>query len=247
MNVRTRIQDLWPEEPIEAHFHICVRLPRGESDLCRFAQRRIFAPPEPPRKRFRIGDGYLNSCLGELAPSTVAKPSVVQNQPGDRDANDRPKSDAEHLPIALLYHGFGHFLDVADGASTDHILNIDRRQFEFSVDNFMGLMNLYYDSGMERGGQALCCLNDIFKHCLGGDTRPLTAGTDFPTFSSEGHALGLANNAEVILQVQNEFGSSDEDPIIQVSAHYTRSLKESSTRGVISHFLFPALGIVVIG
>lgn len=120
-------------------------------------------------------------------------------------------------------------------------------RFYSSVDGFMGFMNLYYDSGMERSGQTPRCLNDIFKHCLGGDTRPLTAGTKFPTLWSGGHALGLANNIEVILQVQNELGSGDEDQIIRVSAHYTRSLKENTTKEVILHFLFPALGIVVIG
>lgn len=214
----------------------------------------VFALPEPSPKRPRIEDDdpgeYLNSCLARLAPSTVAKPSVVrgiQNQPSDRVANDRPNSDAEHLPIALLYHGFGHFLDVANGASTDYILNIDWPQFESCVVDFMTSMNMYYFSEMDRSGQALCYLNDIFKYCLGGDTQPLTTGTDFPELCSEGHVLGPENTTEVVLQVKNELGSSDADPTIEVSAYYTQSLKEDSTKEVISHFLFPALGIVIIG
>lgn len=52
---------------------------------------------------------------------------------------------------------------------------------------------------------------------------------------------------EVVLQVKNELGSCDEDPTIQISAYYTQSLKEDSTKEVISHFSFPALGIVIIG
>jgi hypothetical protein len=214
----------------------------------------IFALPEPSPKRPRIVDDdageYLNSRLARSAPSTVAKPNVVyemQNQPSDRVANDRPTSDAEHLPIALLYHGFGHFLDVAKGASTDHILDIDWRQFESSVDDFMSSMNMYYFSEMDRCGQALCYLNDIFKYCLGGDTQPLIYGMDLPGLCSEAHAIGPTNTMEVVLQVKNELGSCDEDPTIQVAAYYTQSLKEDSTKEVISHFLFPALGIVIIG
>lgn len=146
MDARTRIQELWPEEPIKAHFHICVRLPE-----------------EPSPKRPRIedddaGEYLLNSYLATLAPTAVAKPRAVyrmQNQPSERVANDRPNSDDEHLPIALLYHGFGHFLDVANGASTDHILNIDLRQFESSVKDFMSSMDTYYLSEMSRCGQAL--------------------------------------------------------------------------------------------
>jgi hypothetical protein len=171
----------------------------------------------------------------------------MQNQPSERVANDRPNSDDEHLPIALLYHGFGHFLDVANGASTDHILNIDLRQFESSVNDFMSSMNMYYLSEMSRCGQALYYLNDIFNYCLGGDTQPLTIGPHFPDLCSEAHALGPANTMEVVLQVKNELGSCDEDPTIQISAYYTQSLKEDSTKEVISHFSFPALGIVIIG
>lgn len=94
--------------------------------------RSVFASPEPTRKPSHDdAGGYLNNCLGKLASSTAAKPGVVrrvQNQPSDRVGNDRPNSDAEQLPIALSYHGFGHFLDVTDGASTNHILNIDLPQ-----------------------------------------------------------------------------------------------------------------------
>lgn len=84
----------------------------------------VFTLPdsEPARKRVREEDDdageYLNGMLATLAPSAVAKSSVVcdmQNLSRERVASDRPESDTDHLPIALLYHG--QFLDVASGAS----------------------------------------------------------------------------------------------------------------------------------
>ena len=108
---------------------------------------------EPPRKRPRREDDdvveeYLKGPLATLAPSTVAEHDAVyhmQRYPDQRVANDRPRLDHEGLPIALLYHGFGHFLDIATGASTDRIFDIDQRGFEMNVDEFMWNVGVYCD------------------------------------------------------------------------------------------------------
>ena len=52
---------------------------------------------------------------------------------------------------------------------------------------------------------------------------------------------------EVVLEVKNELGSCGADPTIEISARYTQSLMDNSTREDLPCFCFPALGIVVIG
>ncbi|KAH9035006.1 hypothetical protein EDB85DRAFT_1889513 [Lactarius pseudohatsudake] len=161
-------------------------------------------------------------------------------------ANDCPHLDTNHLPIALLYKGFGHFLDVAAGASTDPVFDINQRQFELNVDKFMMSMNAYYPAEDERNDEALNFLNKIFQCCLGERTQKLLPGIVHKGRCSDGHALGPADTIEVILEVKNELGSGHADPTIELTAYYMQSLKHLTTN-LRSHFFFPALGIIVVG
>jgi hypothetical protein len=186
-----------------------------------------------------------DGAFGTNAPSSVGKFSELQKQPSQRVANDRPHSDHDHLPISLLYHGFGRFFDAKYGSSTDGTPDINRQQFEFKVNVFMEVMNAYYCSETDRTDNALQCLNDIFA-CYLGNPQPLAAGMVFEDHRSDGHVLGPANTIEAILQVRNELGSRGTDPAIEISTLYTQSLKQKSTKEATPRFLFPALGKVVI-
>lgn len=185
-----------------------------------------------------------------MAPSDVARSSLVckmQKNPSQRVANDRPEPDANHLPIALLYHGFGRFADIANGISTDHILdNIDWRTFEEKVDEFMTSMDNYYIKEIFRNGEAVQRLNDIFG-CFLEDRRPIAPGFIFEGRYSDGHALGPTNTVEVILEVKNELSGTSAEPTIELAAYYTQSLKKDPVRDDLSLFSFPALGIVLAG
>jgi hypothetical protein len=219
--------------------------------------------PGPPRKRPREDDAaeeYLKGPLATSAPSAVAKHNAVcdmQKQPGLRVANDRPShSDTDQLPIALLYHGFGHFLDLATGALTDPMLDIERREFEENInqrefeeniDGFMTSMNAYYTKEDHRRSHVLRCFNNIFQCCLGDHTQNLVAGMVREGRHSGGHVLGPAGTIEVVMEVKNELSSGGADPVIEFAACYTQSLMDEPTLAVLSHFVFPALGIVVIG
>ena len=94
-------------------------------------------------------EDYLESPLAMSAPSAIAVHSEVrtmQRISSHRVMNDRPAPDTNHPPIALLYYGFGRFLDFATGASMEPMLDFDQRQLEFSVDGFMASMNAYFGS-----------------------------------------------------------------------------------------------------
>jgi hypothetical protein len=212
----------------------------------------VFMLPEPARKRLRIDDDpgkYLQGDFGTIAPSEAAKLSLViknQNKPDERMANDRPERDTDHLPIALLYHGFGRFLDVSKGTSTDHTLPINRRTFEEKVDEFVVSMNKYYLKEEARNKKAVELLNDIFQCVLEG-CWPLTRATVFQGRHSHGHALGPMRTIEVILEVKNELAGTAADPIIELATYYTQALKKDPITGLLGRFSFPALGIVVVG
>ena len=185
-----------------------------------------------------------------MAPSTVAKPSEVyrvQLDPSDRLMNDRPKTDTDRVPIALLYHGFGRFLDVLKGASTHDTLRFDRRTFEEKVDEFVGFMNEYYPNESIRNSKALKSLNGIFE-CVLGDCSMLMQAIVFEARASDGHALSPTHCIEVILEVKNELSGTGADPIFELSSYYTHAIREEgSLQGLLGCFPFPALGIVVIG
>ena len=209
--------------------------------------------PDPAQKQPRIARDhgkYLHKSLGTLAPSVVAKSSEVyrvQRDPSDRLMNDRPQTDTDRVPIALLYHGFGRFLDALKGASTDHTHSSDRQMFEEKVDEFVGFMNEYYRDESIRNKKAVKSLNGIFE-CVLENYRMLMPAIVSGTCSS-GHALSPTQGIEIILEVKNELSGTGTDPISELSSHYTQALKEEehSLQGLLGCFSFPALGIVVIG
>lgn len=126
-------------------------------------------------------------------------------------------------------------------------IDIKWRELEVKVDKFINSMNLYYDNEMARNEMALECLNDIFA-CYTGDQRPLVRAVVNNKCTSDGHALGLLNTIEVVLELKNELVGTGTDPTIEICGYYTQSLLEKyPTSKFIPRFLFPALGIVIIG
>ena len=247
----------------DAHIRVIVRVPGvwlyavllSLHTLTCFAEEQMPREllPEPAQKRPRIARDhgkYLHKSLGTMAPSTIAKTSEVykvQHDPSDRLMNDRPKTDTDRVPIALLYHGFGRFLDVLKGASTHDTLTFDRRTFEEKVDEFVGFMNEYYRNEGIRNKKAIKSLNGIFE-CVLGDCSMLMQAIVFEARASDGHALSPTHCIEVILEVKNELSGTGADPIFELSSYYTHAIREEgSLQGLLGCFPFPALGIVVIG
>ena len=49
------------------------------------------------------------------------------------------------------------------------------------------------------------------------------------------------------MEIRNELGATNSDPMIELSAHYMQALAKVFEKSWKGHFLFPALGIVVAG
>lgn len=131
-----------------------------------------------------------------------------------------------------------NFSGVANGALAGPMLDIDWPRFERSFDSIMTSMDIFYDSDKGRSGQALYHLNDIFKFSLARDTPPLAAGNVFKEHcGSDGHMLGPANTSSVRAMWIRLLNFPP----------FTRSRLRMTGQEIISLFLFPVLGVVVIG
>ena len=88
-------------------------------------------------------------------------------------------------------------------------------------------------------------LNNIFE-CVHKNCWPLLAATVSQGYVSDAHSPSPKGGIEVILEVKNELGGTDGDPIVELSSHYTQALKKDSMKGHLGSFSFPVLGVVVI-
>ncbi|KAI0306253.1 hypothetical protein B0F90DRAFT_1688350 [Multifurca ochricompacta] len=131
-------------------------------------------------------------------------------------------------PISLMYHGFGHFLDCAHSDSTDLGPIANKPEFESAVNRFISKMSMYYDSEWDRTSCAGNCLDDIFGSCFA--TRP-----------------DYLMRRDVIVMIKNELETTNCDASIKLAAYYSQLLNANTSSELRQRFLFPALGIVVVG
>ncbi|KAI0296955.1 hypothetical protein B0F90DRAFT_1005890 [Multifurca ochricompacta] len=155
--------------------------------------------------------------------------------------------DSRLPPISLVYHGFGrfrdHINDHSDGPMPAHLPD-----FEKAVTKFMSAMCAYYYDHEDRGITARECLNEIWKSYLGEqEFDEIKHGIIGPDGSSDGFTIGSANTMEVIVVVKNELGTTDCDGSVELAAYYTQSLESNTSQKSRKRFLFPALGILVVG
>jgi hypothetical protein len=196
---------------------------------------------------------YIHDTLyGQLAPSDAAKASEfrrLQNDKEKRILNDRPYKDVQITPIALLYSPFGEFLD--------HIRNpptisddVHLKKLETAVDDFSFLMCQHHINEEARRKKVLKALNAIFDCYLPSHLIHIIPSPISGTRSSGGHAEGPAGVLEVIVEFKNELGIGQTDPEVQITGYYLQSLREESSgphRALYKSFLFPALGISLMG
>ncbi|EJC99037.1 uncharacterized protein FOMMEDRAFT_161252 [Fomitiporia mediterranea MF3/22] len=110
------------------------------------------------------------SKFATMAPSTFATPSVYKkNQETDqRILDDRPCPDTDVPPIALLYAGFGRFIDIYQGDKEAPTLSReDAACFETAVDEFADEMTCFYDHENLRRDAAIPILNRILPTFAG--------------------------------------------------------------------------------
>jgi len=198
---------------------------------------------------------FAKSVFINFRPSVVALPSncqKYQEMEEHRILNDRPSKDVEVTPIALLYQPFGQFLDrMHDYPQEDD--GIDLMALELAVDDFASAMSRHHKSEEDRKILAFDLLDRIFSSNKSLVLPPIEVGTISRDWQSDGHghANGPAHIMETIVQVENELGSGNADPEVQLTAHFTQMHSDhfdcGCHDGLYDRFLFPTLGISIIG
>jgi hypothetical protein len=184
-------------------------------------------------------------------PSTVAKSSefIKAQAKEGRILNDRPDKDEKVPPIALLYAPFGQFLDhIRDRPEKQP--GVDLREFQFAVDDFASAMCEGFIDEDRRQDKVLPLLNDIFKCYHPFKLPPIDPTVIAEKRTSGGHAKGPAELMETIVEFQNEFGSGQTDPEIQITSYYLQMFnreKDGQFQDTFKKYLCPSLGISIIG
>jgi hypothetical protein len=184
-------------------------------------------------------------------PSTVAKPSefIKAQAKEGRILNDRPDKDGKVPPIALLYAPFGRFLDhIRDRPEKQP--GVDLREFQFAVDDFASAMCEHFIDEDRRRDKVLPLLNDIFECYHPFKLPPLDPTVIAEKRASGGHAKGPAELMETIVEFQNEFGSGQTDPEMQITSSYLQMFnreKDGQFQDTFKKHLCPSLVILIIG
>ncbi|EGO20156.1 hypothetical protein SERLADRAFT_417942 [Serpula lacrymans var. lacrymans S7.9] len=95
----------------------------------------------------------------------------------ERILDDRPSPDKVIPPVALLYHGFGLFLDICRGRlDIQQLKEVKQKDLKLAVDIFAQKMSGYYCDEDERRDAALTAIHHIFSHRTGVQfPRPMAA------------------------------------------------------------------------
>ncbi|TFK18037.1 hypothetical protein FA15DRAFT_731608 [Coprinopsis marcescibilis] len=184
--------------------------------------------------------------LIDLAPSQIAKPAQyksLQQNPSQKILDDRPSPDVDVAPIALLYHGFGHFEDII---TCREAINIE--QCRSSVDAFAEAMSCFYPTENDRRDAALPHLNGIFSAHVGA-TIPSVHPAFIGTAGSDGHSVGRHGQPLNVIEIKNEQAGIQALPQIEAAAYVGRlhNSMMPAARVLLEQWRMPCLGITIIG
>lgn len=192
------------------------------------------------------------SKLVKTTPSMVAKPSKykeIQFDDSQKILDDRPTPDLDVAPIALLYYGFGHFLDICRGHTDVPGLNdVHQSKTRENVTTFMDDMCKYYDGETERRTKALQDLHAIFHFRKGIEiARPMAASISAAT--SDGHLCGHHGELQFIVELKNEPAGISAIPVIEATGYVAQSHVKIDTkqRHILESSSLPCLGMTIVG
>jgi len=191
----------------------------------------------------------MESTLVRTAPSEMGKLEnyrALQRIPSQRILDDRPAPDSIP-PVALLYDGFGSFMDVFGRQGDICHLDGKRRNLEMAVDSFAEKMaDIYDDEEADRMEEGLRALNQILSlRCSGNKLMATSIGT----VRSEGHYNGPHDAASCVVEFNDEIvdiGSIPTVKLVGYAAHSHRHAMELHPE-VFRCWRVPCLGLTIVG
>ncbi|KAJ2935505.1 hypothetical protein H1R20_g1589, partial [Candolleomyces eurysporus] len=225
------LEELLPDDPPKGKLHLVIA--NTEATLKRSASPLL------------QHDLLKRTKLAQDAPSQVARSSTyksIQHNPSEKILDDRPSPDADIAPIALLYHGFGHFEDIiACRKATD----IER--FKPAVDNFAETMSRFYRHEDERRDAGLPLLNIILA-IRGDSATPSLSAAAIGSVRSNGHSVGRHDGPITVVEFKNELTGIIALPHVEAVAYVAHlHARIDGRRQLFQKWRIPCLGITVIG
>ncbi|KAG2015221.1 protein kinase subdomain-containing protein PKL/ccin9 [Coprinopsis cinerea AmutBmut pab1-1] len=164
-----------------------------------------------PESVFQL-DALKRARVVTESPSQLAHKWIyesLQRQSTQRIFDDRPEPDSEIPPLALLYQGFGMFMD--DFLKRIHVKNflstvpdfVDVKDFMGAVDQFAHAMSRFYKDEAERRDVGLYHLNAIMTS-TGVDHPPRLYAAFIGKVISDGHAVTEDGFPIHVVQFKNE-------------------------------------------
>ncbi|KAF8227067.1 hypothetical protein L208DRAFT_1405999 [Tricholoma matsutake] len=238
------ILEYWPDQPPTMHLHIIVKIPATA-----IQQKRVL--PEPAEDIF-----HRLKCakIVMTALSTTAKPEVfepLQQELSEKIFDDCPKPDPDIPSIALLYEGFGHFLDIMDSRhDVPGLADIDIVKLQTEVDELASKMNKYYKHEDDWREAALPCLTRIFLACRGIQIPPLSAAA-IGSVRGDGHNHATHSAGMMVVEFKNRITGISAIPQVELACYVARlnammNLTEAH-RQLYLGWRVPCVGLTIVG
>ncbi len=186
------------------------------------------------------------------APSKTAKSETyesLQRDPSQKIFDDRPEPDADFPPVALLYEGFGHFLDIMDcRRDVPGLTDIDIMGLHKEVDGFASQMNKFYKDEDARREVGLPCLARIFSARRGTQIPPLQASS-IGSARADGHTTGPRGAGVFCAVFKNKITGISAIPQVELTCHVARlnAAGMDDIRELYLRWRVPCLGLTIVG
>ncbi|KAI5992722.1 hypothetical protein EDD15DRAFT_2368000 [Pisolithus albus] len=236
----TKISSVFSEALEVGHIHVLVQPPRVVTQK---------------RERSTSDDLYERAKRSRIvlaAPSTAGQPDFyqsLQKDPSQKILDDCPKLDSDVAPAALLYEGFGHFLDIMDGhLDVPGLADIDTAKLFSEVDEFARKMNEdYADEDLQREA-VLPYLNRIFKARRDIQIPSLHASA-IGSVGSDGRNDAAHGSGTMVVEFKNRITGISAIPEVELTGYVARL----NLRGMEVHrklhlgWRVPYLGLIIVG
>ncbi|KAF8343363.1 hypothetical protein F5887DRAFT_1283597 [Amanita rubescens] len=209
----------WPPNPND--IHIIVKVP-GLATVIQ--QKRVLSEQEDILYRVK------RAKIVTIAPSSAAKPDISETlEPTEKIFDDRPEPDPNIPPVALLYEGFGHFLDIMDGRDVPGMADIDVMKLHREVD----------DSTLPQ------------QHFLGTSRYqdpPLSAAA-IDSGNSDGYNTGPHRAATAVVDIKNRITGINAIPYVELACYVVRlnATGMGNHPELFQQWRVPCLGLTIVG
>ena len=160
--------------------------------------------------------------------------------------DDRPTPDLSIPPIPLLYHGFGHFLDIMDGRDdVPGLVDVKAAELRTAVGRLATKMTELTETEEDRREQGLVCLREIFTARQGVEI-PQISSSAIGSISSDGHNIRKDGTSSIVVVFEKLQTGTPTLPQVEVAGYFAH-LNARLNPEVYRQWRVPCLGMTIVG